>query len=273
MSAKSKRLGSLADVFFSETLDGTIRKIPLSKIKPSENQPRKDRQKGIDELALSLKADGLLQPIVVARSPQGDTYKIIAGERRYHAANSLHWQEIECKIFDRSEEEVYKLAIIENLQRENLTPYEEAEAFRYLKDSKEISDQDLGEILGKSRSYMTEILSIATLPSKELQACKEANIQNKNLLVQAVQAFRKGSFDDFLKKVKEGEVRTVKEAKGFNKGEFSSKPANSFSETIEVEIKKTKDSILVFSKDSKVLNKLMKVIEKEVESLKSSTST
>jgi ParB family chromosome partitioning protein len=273
MSVKSKRLGSLADVFFSETLDGTIRKIPLNKIKPSENQPRKDRQKGIEELALSLKADGLLQPIVVARSPQGDSYKIIAGERRYHAATSLNWQEIECKIFDRSEEEVYKLAIIENLQRENLTPFEEAEAFRYLKESKDISDQDLGEILGKSRSYMTEILSIASLPEKQLRACKEANIQNKNLLVQAVQAYRKGSFDTFLNKVKEGEVRTVKEAKGFNKGEFSPKLRVDTTSSVSVEIKKTKDSIQIISSDSKVLNKLLKIIEKEVESINRSTST
>ena len=78
MSLKSKRLGSLADIFQSEVLEGTIRKIKISKILPSERQPRGDRKKSVEELANSIMTDGLLQPIVVTKSEQTETYKIIA---------------------------------------------------------------------------------------------------------------------------------------------------------------------------------------------------
>ena len=89
MSLKSKRLGSLADIFQSEVLEGTIRKIKLSKILPSERQPRGDRKKSVEELANSIMTDGLLQPIVVTKAEQEETYKIIAGERRFHAVSQL----------------------------------------------------------------------------------------------------------------------------------------------------------------------------------------
>jgi ParB family chromosome partitioning protein len=219
MSSKSKRLGSLADVFKSEALDGTIRKIRLDRIRPSEKQPRQDRKKGIEELAQSLKSEGLLQPIVVARDEADeDTYKIIAGERRFHAATSLGWLEVECKIFDRNDKEIYKLAIIENLQREDLSPYEEVDALLHLKKEYKYTDQELAEMFGKSRSYMTEILSIANLPIQALRECRDLNLNNKNILVQAAQAEKKGNFKEFLERYKSGELRTVKDAKDFNRG-------------------------------------------------------
>ena len=157
MSSKSKRLGSLADVFQAENLEGTIRKIKIEKIHPSENQPRQERKKSVEELAQSLKQDGLLQPIIVTKKDTDESYTIIAGERRFHAAKSLGWNDIECKILDRDKKETYKIAIIENLQRENLSPYEEIEAISFLKKEYKYTDNDLGIMFGKSRNYMTEI--------------------------------------------------------------------------------------------------------------------
>jgi ParB family chromosome partitioning protein len=216
MSSKTKRLGSLVDIFQSEKLEGTIKKIKLSKIFPAEVQPRKERLKGVEELAKSLQEVGLLQPILVTKE-KDDSFKIIAGERRYHAARMINWQEIECKILDKDEKETYKLAVIENLQRENLSPYEEVEAIALLKEKFKYTDSDLASILGKSRNYMNELLSIQALNEAELEKCKKIGVDSKNLLIQAVQASKKGNLDRFLKSVENGEVKTVREAKEFNR--------------------------------------------------------
>ncbi|MCE9499063.1 MAG: ParB/RepB/Spo0J family partition protein [Leptospira sp.] len=217
MSSKSKRLGSLADVFQSEKLEGTIRKIRLDRIAPSTIQPRTDRKKGVEELASSLKAEGLLQPIVVTKSENEELYKIIAGERRFHAAKMLSWTEIECKILDRNEKETYRLAIIENLQRENLSAYDEIDAISHLKSLYGYTDSDLGSIFGKSRNYVSELLGIAGLSKRELELCKSAQINSKNLLIQAAHAAKNGGFPDFINLYTKGELKTVKDAKEFNK--------------------------------------------------------
>lgn len=281
MSSKSKRLGSLADVFKSESLDGTIRKIRMEKIKPSQNQPRQERKKGVEELANSLKAEGLLQPIVVAKlDKEEDSYKIIAGERRFHAASSLGWTEIECKIFDRDDKEIYKLAIIENLQREDLSPYEEVDALLHLKKEYKYTDLELAEMFGKSRSYMTEILSITQLSAKTIQICRDLSIQNKNLLVQAVQAEKRGNLAEFLQLYKDGELRTVKDAKEFNKKDSlqSSTPKNkeddlfdttqktspATGEKGQVRISKKPDSIQISCPDPILLMEIYKFIKKEI---------
>ncbi len=230
MSSKTKRLGSLVDIFQSEKLEGTIKKIKLSKIFPSEVQPRKERLKGVEELAKSLQEVGLLQPILVTKEAD-DSFKIIAGERRYHAARMLDWQEIECKILDKDEKETYKLAVIENLQRENLSPYEEVEAIGLLKEKFQYSDSELASIFGKSRNYMNELLSIQALSEAELEKCKKIGVDSKNLLVQAVQASKKGNLDRFLESVENGEVKTVRDAKEFNR----EKPI----EVVETKVKQT----------------------------------
>lgn len=218
MSLKSKRLGSLADIFQSEILDGTIRKIKLSKIIPSERQPRNERKKGIEELAESIRVEGLLQPIIVTKADQqGENYKIIAGERRFHAISLLGWPEVECRILNKDTKETYKLAVVENLLRENLSPYEEVEAMKILKEEYKYTDSDLGNIFGKSRNYISEILSIFNLTRQELDTCRQSGIESKNLLVQAAQAAKKGEFQPFLQKVQSGELKTVKDAKLFNK--------------------------------------------------------
>lgn len=262
MSSKTKKLGSLADIFQSEVLDGSIRKIKIAKISPSEIQPRTERQKGVEELAESLRTDGLLQPILVTKDGD-DTFKIIAGERRFHAARLLGWSEIECKILNKNEKETYKLAVIENLQRENLSPYEEIEAMTILKERYSYTDQELGSLFGKSRNYMTEILSVSNLSTEELEACKEAGIDNKNLLVQAVQASKRGDFHSFLEEVKSGKVRTVKEAKSFNKNRLEEphpKPVPLSPKERDIKIQKLEKSIVIQFSDPELLESTYKRI-------------
>lgn len=213
MSSKHKKLGTLADIFQAESLDGTITRIRMDRIRPSDEQPRKDRTLGVDELAESIKKDGLLSPIVVTRAGEG--YRIIAGERRYHALNRLGWKEAECRIISREERDYYRIAIIENLQRENLSAQEEAEALLRLKQQEDHSDAELARLVGKSRNYITEILGIASLPAEALERCKTAGLENKNLLIQAVQAYRKDRFEEFVDAFEKGDIRTVRSAREF----------------------------------------------------------
>ncbi|AOP36193.1 chromosome partitioning protein ParB [Leptospira tipperaryensis] len=274
MSSKSKRLGSLADVFQAEKLEGTIRKIRLDKILPSDNQPRQDRKKGVEDLARSLDKDGLLQPIIVTKqNPEDEHYRIVAGERRFHAAKQLNWVEVECKILDRDEKETFRLAIIENLQRENLSPYEEVEAMSHLKISFKYTDQELATLFGKSRSYMTELLGISDLSKDELRSCKDAGIESKNLLIQAVSASRKGTFPEFLNLFSTGALKTVKDAKSFNREEdslFSSKPnavahsKNPSSKSTEYKIAKKPGLIQISSENEELLGEILKLIKKEI---------
>lgn len=279
MSSKSKRLGTLVDIFQSETLEGSIKKIKIDTIQPSNTQPRIDRTKAVDELAESLKQNGLLQPILITKRDGENNYRIIAGERRYHAAKSLGWVEIECKILNKTEKETYKLAIIENLQRENLTPYEEIEAIAFLKSNYHYTDQELAEIFGKSRSYMTEILSISTLNKDEMQICKENGINTKNLLVQAAQASKKGDFLEFIEQIKNKEIKTVKDAKKFNKkvinqktNDISIDATENIPEPIQEKeiindytITKHSNQIVIYVNNPEIMNKIFEYISQELE--------
>jgi len=264
VSLKSKRLGTLADIYQSENLDGTIRTIKLEKIEPAENQPRQERKKGIDELASSLRTDGLLQPIVVSKGRGEDHYRIIAGERRYHAAKSLGWLEIECKILDRPEKEIYKLAVIENLQRENLSPYEEVDALLFLKNAHGYTDAVLGDLFGKSRSYMSEVLSIAGMDKAEIAKCRSYNIQNKNLLVQAAQAAKSGTLENFLEMYSKGELKTVRDAKDFNKKTKEPNPTPSRRIPAQYKLKRSGNSIMIQSDDEILLGEMLKYLKKEL---------
>ena len=214
MASKAEKLGGLADIFQSEQLDGTISRIKLSKIKPSQEQPRQERKIAISELASSIQRDGLLSPLVVTK--EGDSYRIIAGERRYHAISQLKWEEVECRIISRKEMDYWRIAIIENLQRENLNPQEEAKALVKLKQKENLNDTELSHLVGKSRNYISEILSIASLSSEVLQKCKKYDIASRNMLIQVVQAEKKGIVQDFFKAFSEGLITNVREAKHFN---------------------------------------------------------
>jgi len=214
MASKGKRLTAAAELF-EQDLGGSIRKILLTKIKPNEHQPRKEVSVNIQNLADSLKDDGLLQPIVVTKT--GDTFKIIAGERRFHAATRLGWKEIECRILNKNEKDTYRLAVIENIQRENLNPFEEADAFLRLKVKFEYTDSELSKILGKSRNYISEILSITELSGNNREMAKAEGISSTNMLIQLAIASKKGRGNAFFDAYRSKDITSVRAAKAFNK--------------------------------------------------------
>jgi len=213
MASKNKKLSIAADIL-GHNIEGSVRKIPINKITPSDSQPRQDKNINIEKLSLSLQEEGLLQPIVVAKA-LNDTYKIIAGERRFRAAVLAGWNEIECKILNKNEDSIFKLAVIENLQRENLGPLEESSAYKKLKTIFNYTDQQLADILGKSRNYISEILLIADIPDSLQKEALLSGINNKNLLVQFAHAVKNGNHKDFIDNFKAGQIQTVKSAKSF----------------------------------------------------------
>lgn len=145
-------------------LSGSVTRISIDAIVPNPFQPRQDFDaEALDELAASLEAKGLVQPITVR--PVEDHYELIAGERRWRAAKSLGWTEIPAYLLEvDSDVDMMELALIENLQRQNLNPVEEAEAYRLLIDKYGISQEKLGESLGKNRSTVTNTLRLLKLP-------------------------------------------------------------------------------------------------------------
>ena len=221
MASKSKKLSFAADIF-EQDIEGIIRKIPMGDIEPSPDQPRTTFDDSIQSLADSIKTEGLLQPIVVTK--EGTKYRIVAGERRYRAATLLGLGEIECRILRKNAKDTYRLAVIENLQRENLDAIDEAKAFRKLKSEYGYNDSDLAKIVGKSRNYVNEILSVADIPSTWLIKAKTAGMESKNLFIQFAQAVKSGTGDHFLDAYQSGSVKTVAAAKEFNK---TSKPGSS----------------------------------------------
>ena len=138
----------------------------LSEIRPNPYQPRKEfRLEELAELQASIKASGLLQPITVRPAPNGAGFELIAGERRFRAAVSLGWTEIPAVIRTIDDKTLLTLALIENLQRSDLNPLEEAEGYKRLVDEFALSHAQIGEVVGKDRSTVANLLRLLQLPA------------------------------------------------------------------------------------------------------------
>ena len=137
-----------------------IQDIELDKIVPNRYQPRREfSDDSIKELAETLDKDGLLQPIVV-REDGEDQYEIIAGERRYRAAKSLNWETIPAIVNNMNDDQAASLALIENLQREDLNPIDEAKAYTNLMKLNDLTQTALAKDMGKSQSYVANKLRL-----------------------------------------------------------------------------------------------------------------
>ncbi|MFC1804360.1 ParB/RepB/Spo0J family partition protein [Candidatus Omnitrophota bacterium] len=139
----------------------------LGAIRPSQFQPREDfDNQALEDLAQSIREKGVIQPILVRR--RGENYELIAGERRLRAANLLQLKEIPAIIREINDEDSLELALIENLQREELNPIEEARAYQYLMNKFKLTQERISEVLGKARVSVTNTLRLLKLP-KEIQ--------------------------------------------------------------------------------------------------------
>ncbi|HVH27308.1 MAG TPA: ParB/RepB/Spo0J family partition protein [Vicinamibacterales bacterium] len=159
------------------------RLVPIEQVDPNPNQPRQVMG-DLSELIASIAEKGILEPLVVR--PRGDRFQIVAGERRYQAAVQVGLRDIPVVVREVDDTEVIELALIENLQRKDLTPFEEAEALDGLARECGYTHEDLARRLGKSRTSITESLSLTAMPEEVRNLCRLADISAKSLLLQVV---------------------------------------------------------------------------------------
>ncbi|MDC3086227.1 ParB/RepB/Spo0J family partition protein [Pelagibacteraceae bacterium] len=173
----------MGDTEITETKNtnvGQETKIPIANLKPSPSQPRRLFNKNsINELADSIKAKGLVQPLVVRPSPtDANSYEIIAGERRWRAAQIAQLHEVPAVIRNFNDTEALEIAIIENVQRSDLSPIEEAAGYKRLIENHGHTQEDLSGIVGKSRSHIANIIRLLSLPQSIQDMITEGKISS-----------------------------------------------------------------------------------------------
>ena len=159
------------------------RMIPIDKLDPNPDQPRTEIG-DLTELTASILEKGVLEPLLV--KPMMGRWMIIAGERRWRAATAAGLAEVPCIEMDVDDSAVAEIALIENMQRKDLTPWEEADGLRALCERFGYTHEDVARKVGKSRSTVTEALSIASIPVSIREICRASEITSKSLLLQIV---------------------------------------------------------------------------------------
>lgn len=163
----SKRLGKGLDAFFSDISeeDESVKEISVTELRPNPYQPRKKfHADAIEELKQSILEYGIIQPLVVRKSIKG--YEIVAGERRYRAGKEAGLDTVPVIVKELSDHKMMEIALLENLQREDLTPIEEANAYANLMNELGITQEELSKKLGKSRSHIANIVRLLSLPDQ-----------------------------------------------------------------------------------------------------------
>jgi len=175
--------------------------VPLSAVEPDPEQPRKSMG-DLGDLVKSIGDKGVLEPILVRPLPGGDegSYRIISGERRYRAAQEAGLYELPVVVLDVSEEEALEIALIENLQRKDLTPFEEAEGYQALSDRYSYTHEQISEAVGKSRTVVTESLALLGMPPRVRQAVQALGVTSKSVLLEVLKA---GGEDEMLRLLEE----------------------------------------------------------------------
>ena len=175
------------------------RLVPIEDIEPNPRQPRQDIG-DLGELVASVREKGILEPILVR--PMGSRFQIVAGERRYRAAMEAGLGEVPCIVRDTSDAETMEIALIENLQRKDLSPFEEADGLKTLADGYGYTHERMAQKLGKSRTSITEILTLTTMPDDVRHVCRLADIQSKSLLLQVVRQGDRSKMLGFIERLK-----------------------------------------------------------------------
>ena len=182
--AKSHGLGRGLDTLLGSAgaTDRSGRRVPIAKIDPNPSQPRRSfDEAGLKELAASIAERGIIQPLVVRPSPKGESkYEIVAGERRWRAAQMARLHEVPVMILTLDDREALEAAIVENVQREDLNPLEEAEGYNQLIEKFGHNQKKLSEILGKSPSYISNSLRLLTLPEEVKGYLREGKLSTSH---------------------------------------------------------------------------------------------
>lgn len=176
------------------------RMIPIDRLETNPKQPRIDIG-NLEDLIASIKEKGVLEPILVRPSQVGGRFMIISGERRYRASMAAGLKELPCIEMDVDDRAVAEIALIENLQRKDLTPFEEAEGFQALADRFGYTHEEIAQKIGKSRTSVTESLSLVAMPAEIKELCRLADITSKAMLLQVVRQPDIESMKELIQKI------------------------------------------------------------------------
>jgi ParB-like partition proteins len=208
-------VGLRHDSHYVEELTRTNRAVgrilPIDKIEPNPEQPRTEIG-DLTELTNSIREKGVLEPLLVKPNRETGTWMIIAGERRWRASNLAGLREVPCIELDLDERGIAEIALIENLQRKDLTVWEEADGLAALASRFGYTHDEIAKKIGKSRTTVTEALTIAGLPEKIRQKCVDAKITAKSVLLEIARQFDEAAMSDFIdtiqsKKLSREEIR------------------------------------------------------------------
>jgi ParB family transcriptional regulator, chromosome partitioning protein len=183
------------------------RMIPIDKLAPNPGQPRVEFG-DLTDLIASIKEKGVLEPLLVRPSDVGGRFMIISGERRYRASLEVGLSELPCIEMDVDDRGVAEIALIENLQRKDLTAFEEADGLRALGERFGYTHEEIATKVGKSRSSITEAFSIASIPPDVRETCRRADISSKSLLLQIARQPSDDEMRQFVEQIsKPGSIR------------------------------------------------------------------
>jgi ParB family transcriptional regulator, chromosome partitioning protein len=179
--------------------------IAIEKIVPNAEQPRKDRGdlKGLIE---SVREKGVLEPLLVRYLSESEKYMIISGERRFFAARAAGLSELPCIEKDADDAETLEIALIENLQRKDLTPFEEADGIQALGDRFALTHEEIAKKIGKGRSSITESLSLRSIPDEMKALCIEKGVVSKSQLLQVSRQPSEAKMKDLVRRFALGMV-------------------------------------------------------------------
>ncbi len=199
VAVKMRHNAHYVEEMISRTGAAIGRMIPIEQVQPNADQPRKDigDLRGLTE---SVRDKGVLEPLLVRFLPESDKYLIISGERRYHAARAAGLRELPCIEKDVDDGESLELALIENLQRKDLTPFEEANGVQALAERFGLTHEEIAKKIGKSRSSMTELLSLRSIPDDIKATCIERGVLSKSQLLQVARQPSEGKMRDLVRR-------------------------------------------------------------------------
>jgi len=183
------------------------RMIIIERLEPNPNQPRVEFG-DLEELIASIREKGVLEPLLVRPSQVGGRYMIISGERRYRAAKEAGLREVPCIEMLVDDKGVAEIALIENLQRKDLTPFEESDGLQILVERYGYKHEDIAQKIGKSRSSVTEALTLSIIPMEIREQCQRADIGSKSLLLQVARQNSPEAMREFVGRIaKQGMTR------------------------------------------------------------------
>jgi len=179
------------------------RMIPVEQIRPNPDQPRKALG-DLRELTESVREKGVLEPLLVRFVAREDCFYIISGERRYHASRAAGLRELPCIEKTVDDAETLEIALIENIQRKDLTPFEEADGLHGLATQFEYTHDDIAKKIGRARSSVTETLSLRNIPEALRKKCTESGIVSKSLLLQVARQPTEKKMLEMIRRILQG---------------------------------------------------------------------